>query len=60
MNLEKVLREYGGKESHVPTVARVLGLTSACVYGWKKKGYIPYQSQLLIELYSNGKFKASK
>ena len=60
MKLNTVLRHYGGKDKSVPKTARALGLTPACVYNWGKLKYIPYQSQLLIELHSQGKFKARK
>ncbi len=60
MKLNDVLKFYGGKKKSVPQTADALGLTRACVYGWKKKGYIPYQSQILIELHSNKIFKAEK
>lgn len=60
MKLNEVLKYYGGKDKHVPAVAREIGITPACVYGWIKKTYIPYGSQILIELHSAGKFKANK
>ncbi|CEG60997.1 hypothetical protein [Legionella micdadei] len=28
--------------------------------GWRKKGYIPYATQLLIEKKTNGRFKANE
>lgn len=60
MKLNEVLKFYGGKKKHAPTVAIKLGFTSACVYGWVEKTYIPYHSQIIIELHSAGKFKADK
>jgi len=60
MTLNQVLKAYGGKNKSPRVVAETLGLTSACVYGWKKKGYIPMQSQILIELLSNGDIKRDK
>lgn len=60
MKLNDVLKYYGGKEKSVPAVALALGLTPACIYGWIRKGVISKQSQILIELRSNGIFKAEK
>ncbi len=60
MTLDDVLKYYGGINKSPRKVAEALGLTSSCVYGWKEKGYIPMQSQILIELHSKGRFKRDK
>ena len=60
MTLDQIMKHYGGKTRSPRKVAETLGLTSACVYGWIKKGYIPMQSQILIELHSDGRFKREK
>lgn len=38
--------------------AHALGLTDQAIYKWGEE--VPYHSQLLIELYTDGKFKAKK
>ena len=64
MTIDQVLRHYGGKDKCVQETARALGFTSAAVYGWvrnaKEGKAIPKRSQLVIELHSKGKLKASK
>ena len=56
MSPEIVIKHYGG----VRETSIALGITTACVYKWRKNGKIPYCSQVLVELRSDGKFKAKK
>jgi len=60
MKLDSVLKYYGGKDKSPRKVAEALGITSACVYKWIKKGRITDQSQIFIELHSGGRFKRDK
>ena len=56
MTLNQVRKKYGA----APEIAKALGFTKACIYGWIKKRYVPYESQLIIELHCNGELKANR
>lgn len=56
MRLEDLL-EYFGTYSNM---ARKLELGYTTYLGWRKKGFIPYQTQCRIEVLTNYKFKANK
>ena len=61
MNFESVLKHYSKRHPDMApkmALAKALGLTHQAVYAWKDK--IPYHSQLLIQIESDGKFKAKK
>lgn len=60
MKLNQVLKHYSGKSMDIPTTAGALSLTPACIYKWRENEYIPYKSQIVIELHSQGKLKANK
>lgn len=57
MNPEVVVKYYGGS---VRQTAEALGFTTQCVYKWLENKRIPYHSQLIIQLHTNGKLKAKK
>jgi hypothetical protein len=57
MKATEVHEFFGGKWSHV---ARGLGLTESTVGYWRRKGYISYRTQLLIEKITEGKLVADK
>lgn len=40
-------------------MSRSLGIASNAYQYWRKIGYIPYRSQLLIQNHTNGKLKAT-
>jgi hypothetical protein len=49
------LYEYFGSWTQL---TRELNLSSATYQIWRRKGYIPFKAQLLIENKSKGRFKA--
>lgn len=51
------LHEYYGTWAYM---ARKLEIGSTTYLGWRKKGYIPWETQLVIEQKTNRKFKAHK
>jgi hypothetical protein len=51
------LREYYGSWSKM---AKVLDIGVTTYQNWIRKGYIPYNTQVLIELKSNNQFKADE
>lgn len=57
MLLEEVYRHYGENWSNV---ARELSLGFTTTRGWRKKGYIPYETQVLIEKKTNCLFIADE
>lgn len=51
------LHEYYGTWADM---TRKLELGSTTYLGWRKKGYIPWETQLVIEQKTNRRFKANK
>jgi hypothetical protein len=56
MLLEELYSHYGSWTKLV----RDLGLGTSTYAIWRKRGFIPYKSQVFIELKTNGLFKASE
>lgn len=56
MQLEELHQHYGSWTR----LARELSLGNSTYQVWRKKGRIPYRSQLLIEKITNGLFKAEE
>lgn len=40
-------------------MSRELGLGATTYLGWKRKGYIPYKTQCVLEMKTKRKFKAN-
>lgn len=55
MILEELYNFYGSWAE----MTRKLELGSTTYIGWRKKGYIPYPSQCVIEKKTHGKLKAN-
>ncbi len=55
MKYEQLYKHYKSARN----MAIELGFAANTPLGWKKKGYIPIKTQMLIELYTKGLFKAS-
>lgn len=51
------LHEYYGTWADM---TRQLGLASTTYLNWRRKGYIPYNTQCVIENKTNRRFKANK
>lgn len=56
MLLDELYKHYG----NWTRLARALSLGNSTYQVWRKKGYIPFKSQLLIERQTNGLFKAEE
>jgi len=55
MRLEEVYEYYDRKWCRI---AISIGMTESSVRYWRKKGAIPFRSQILIEHYTSGELKA--
>lgn len=55
MTLEEIFVHYG---RNWVTVGRELRIGATSIQNWKKRGYIPIRSQMIIEFRSEGRFKA--
>lgn len=61
MNYEQVIKFFGGTKGTITAAAKASGYTKASFHNWKKsKEGIPYSSQCLLQVVSNGKLKADK
>lgn len=56
MLLDELYEHYGSWTQ----LTRKLDLSNSTYQTWKKKGYIPFKTQLLIQHKTNGLFKASE
>ena len=56
MLLDELYKHYG----NWTRLGRELSLGNSTYQVWRKKGYIPFRSQLLIERQTNGLFKAEE
>lgn len=56
MKPELIIKHFGG----VRKTAEALGMSTQCIYQWREKGYIPYPSQVIIQLATKGKYEAKK
>ena len=55
MTLNEIYEHYG---KNWVTVSRELRIGATSIQNWKKKGYIPIRSQMIIEHRTEGRFKA--
>ena len=56
MTPKQVINHFGS----VQKTALAIGMTTQCVYNWKKNNAIPYPSQRIIELLTDHKLEAKK
>ena len=56
MLYEDLIEVYGSASQ----AARYIGLTKQCVINWQRRGFIPLESQLLIQEATSGALKANK
>lgn len=56
MTYDEVVKHFGGTAYKV---ALALKMSTSTPYNWHRMGYIPIESQQLIEKHTKGKLKAS-
>ena len=56
MNLQDIINEYGTSYQF----EKITGMSHASFLNWKKKGYIPFRTQVLLERMTEGRLKASE
>jgi len=56
MTPKQVIKHFGS----VQKAALAIGMTTQCVYRWQKIGHIPYPSQVIIQMLTDGKLEAKK
>jgi hypothetical protein len=56
MKLDELIQEYGSEIK----VAAELGFSHQSVKNWKASGFIPFDSQCVIQVKTNSKFKAEQ
>lgn len=58
MELKMLIEELYDFYKSWSVMSRKLELSPTTYLGWKRRGYIPWQTQLVIEKKTHGKFKA--
>jgi len=55
MTVDEALAHYGGSNTKL---AEAIGINPAAVSNWKRRGFVPYDSQCRLQVATKGRLKA--